>query len=66
MITYKKTIKTIAVNYIITKSDKVKNRYYIQMISNLTDSYRGEAILNNITDINTINLELLKTLNFEK
>jgi hypothetical protein len=60
------TIKTIAVNYIITKSDKVKNRYYIQMISNLTDSYRGEAILNNITDINTINLELLKTLNFEK
>jgi len=66
MKTYKKTIKTIAVNYIITKSDKVKNRYYIQMISNLTDSYRGEAILNNITDINTINLELLKTLNFEK
>jgi hypothetical protein len=61
-----KTIETIAVNYIITKSDKVKNRYYIQMISNLTDSYRGEAILNNITDINTINLELLKTLNFEK
>ena len=60
-----KTIKTLNVNYTIQESTKIKNRYYIQMISNLTDTYRGEAILNNITDINLIDLELIKTLNFE-
>jgi hypothetical protein len=60
-----KTIKTLNVNYTIQESTKIKNRYYIQMISNLTDTYRGEAILNNITDINLIDLDLIKTLNFE-
>jgi hypothetical protein len=60
-----KTIKTLNVNYTIQESTNIKNRYYIQMISNLTDTYRGEAILNNITDINLIDLELIKTLNFE-
>jgi hypothetical protein len=60
-----KTIKTLNVNYTIQESTNIKNRYYIQRISNLTDTYRGEAILNNITDINLIDLELIKTLNFE-
>jgi hypothetical protein len=60
-----KTIKTLNVNYTIQESTNIKNRYYIQMISNLTDTYRGEAILNNITDINLIDLDLIKTLNFE-
>lgn len=60
-----KTIKTLNVNYTIQESTNIKNRYYIQMISNLTDEYRGEAILDNITDINLIDLNLVKTLNFE-
>lgn len=60
-----KTIKTLNVNYTIQENTKIKNKYYIQMISNLTDTYRGEAILNNITDINLIDLQLIKTLNFE-
>lgn len=60
-----KTIETLNVNYIVKESTNIKNRYYIQMISNLTNTYRGEAILDNITDINLIDLNLVKTLNFE-
>lgn len=61
----RKIIETPAVYYEIKESEIIKDRYYIYMISKLTDTYRGEAMLENIKSIEDINIEVINKLNFE-
>lgn len=61
----RKIIETPAVYYEIKESEIIKDRYYIYMISKLTNTYRGEAMLENIKSIEDINIEVINKLNFE-
>ena len=61
----RKIIETPAVYYEIKESEIIKDRYYIYMISKLTNTYRGDAMLENIKSIEDINIEVINKLNFE-
>jgi hypothetical protein len=61
----RKIIETPAVYYEIKESEIIKDRYYIYMISKLTYTYRGDAMLENIKSIEDINIEVINKLNFE-